>query len=119
MAAEPRCRVIEPRESSSPDPLEVRQGSAVSVGERDSQWPGFLRCTAADGKRGWIAEEYLEIRDSSALLRRDYSANELTVNENELLKILDAAGGWFWCENASGERGWVPALNVRLVTGSL
>jgi len=115
MAVDAHCRVIESRESGYPDPLIVSQGCEVSVGERDAAWPAFRWCATAGGKQGWVPEDYLELRGASGVLRRAYSANELAVAVNDELQILDEVGGWYWCENAFGERGWVPALNVRLV----
>lgn len=41
-------------------------------------------------------------------MKEDYSSFELDIKQGELLKALRSTGGWLWCENEQGKRGWVP-----------
>lgn len=97
-----------------PEPLEVRAGEAVSVGERDREWPSFLWCTTAAGRSGWVPEAVLVWKGDRAILREDYSARELTVEVGERLLVARREGGWAWVCNERGESGWVPERHLAL-----
>jgi len=91
------------------DPIALRAGELLTVGHSGEQFPAWLWVTTGDGKSGWMAARYLERRgDDAAVARRDYDATELTVRAGDELAVLDEEGGWLWCEDARGERGWVP-----------
>jgi SH3-like domain-containing protein len=40
---------------------------------------------------------------------------ELTASEGESVAILQETHGWYWCTNAEGVSGWIPAENVGVV----
>ena len=41
------------------DPLILHVGETLQVGKRDSEWSGWIWCTDAAGKGGWVPESYL------------------------------------------------------------
>jgi len=106
------CHVTTARVSAYPDPLVLTASEQVSLGEYDTTWPRFVWCTTRQGKSGWVPEAYLDRRGTTGILLREYDATELSVDSGEELAVLDEEGGWFWCANRAGERGWVPMENV-------
>lgn len=97
------------------DPLVLHNGETVTVGRRDTQWPGFLWCTNAAGKGGWVPESYFDCSGETGVANRDYTARELTAGVGEELIIYYEESGWFWCANQQGQSGWIPAENVEII----
>jgi len=91
-----------------PDPIVIRAGDRLAVEERDSEWPGWLWCTAPTGKSGWVPERYLQRHGQAATARRDYDATELTVHAGQVVTATTHEAGWRWCTDARGDSGWVP-----------
>ena len=107
-------RVIAAYQAAYRDPISVHAGQDVAVGDKESEWPGWLWCTAPDGKSGWVPEAYLARRGSRATVLRDYDAAELSVQAGEALIVGIEESGWFWCTNRAGQSGWVPAEHLEL-----
>jgi uncharacterized protein YgiM (DUF1202 family) len=91
-----------------PDPIAIRAGDRLAVEERESEWAGWVWCTAPGGKSGWVPERYVERRGEGATALRDYDATELTVRAGEMVTATTHEAGWRWCTNARGDSGWVP-----------
>jgi hypothetical protein len=103
-------RVVTSYVSSSPVPVCFRKGEAVVVGRHDQQWTSYVWGTDQAGRAGWVPEEYLQMTGpAEAVALRDYDATELTVARDEVLEVLDEAGGWLLCRSAAGLTGWVPS----------
>jgi len=94
--------------------LAAGRGEQLQCEARPSPWPGWLWCTAPDGRRGWVPAAWLEERDDDHRLLRDYSAVELTVSVGETLEILRVESEWAWARKADGQCGWVPLDNLDL-----
>ena len=103
------ARVIKAYQASDPEPLVIRAGERLTVGENSDQWPAYVWCVNQAGKGGWVPEAFLEREGDSGVARRDYSAAELTVSVGEELVLGEKAGGWFWATNRANCSGWVPA----------
>jgi hypothetical protein len=110
--SEQRCRVVVDYQSAYPDPLTVKIGEKLSVGEHDARWPAFVWCTNGSGKSGWVPDQYLERRGEVWFARCNYDATELSAETGEELTVKDEAGGWLWCTNARGQSGWIPVDNI-------
>jgi len=108
--------VVSSRASDYPDPLRLRAGDKVAIGEKKSPWPGWTWITASGGKSGWIPETFIRRSASVGTVLRDYDATELDVQKGEELVIHEEAAGWYWCLNKAGRRGWVPIENVALLS---
>ncbi len=106
------CHVTTARASAYPDPLVLTIGEQVIFGENDTTWPRFVWCTTRQGKSGWVPDAYLDQRGTMGTLLRAYDATELAIDVGEELAVRDEEGGWLWCVNRAGERGWVPMENV-------
>lgn len=104
-----KARVLEEYRSAYPNPISFVVGDAVLIGSLDDEYPGWIRVKTADGNEGWAPMKYLKKSDSSvAVATVDYSAQELNAVEGECVEVLQHYGGWAWCLNARGERGWLP-----------
>jgi hypothetical protein len=106
------CRVIADYDTPFPNPLDLRAGQELAVGDRESEWLGWIWCTTSEGIGGWLPESYVIRQGNTATLRRDYDATELSVRAGEKLVVTMEESGWLWCENRTGQRGWVPANHV-------
>jgi hypothetical protein len=62
-----------------------------------------------------VPEKYVERRDDSYVMLRDYEATERSVSVGEVLAIGEEESGWIWCTNQAGQSGWVPVDNVSTV----
>jgi len=92
--------------------LTAASGEQLQCKARPSPWPGWLWCTAPDGRRGWVPAAWLDGRDGNCRLLRDYSAVELSVAVGETLEILQVESEWARARNADGHCGWVPLDNL-------
>ena len=106
----PIHRVTQPYQSAYPDPIILKQGETLTTSDRQTDWPGWIWCTAASGESRWVPDAFLEINISpdQAVMRRDYNPIELSVQPGELLTAIETVNGWAWCKNAAGQSGWVP-----------
>jgi SH3-like domain-containing protein len=94
------------------DPLNVRAGEALIVGEDDPEWPGWRWCTDAHGKEGWVPEAFI---GAGQAIERDYTARELEVRVGDEVEVVYEVAGWVWCEMADGRSGWIPGSSVSAV----
>lgn len=108
------CQVIAAYDTPYSDPIMVQAGDEMTVGERESKWPGWLWCTAPDGKSGWVPASYLKRDGDLAVALCDYDATELTVRVGEQLLAGKEESDWIWCTNQKGHSGWVPVENLHL-----
>jgi hypothetical protein len=107
------CRVISDYQSAYPDPLIISAGDRLRIGERKSEWPGWLWCTTQQGKDGWVPQAYVAREGNTGLALDDYDATELSVRAGEDLFAAQEESGWLWCTNQRDQSGWVPAENLR------
>jgi hypothetical protein len=105
-------RVIEEYESQYPDPIAFQTGEALSLGRHDTEWPGWVWCTSAAGKKGWVPERMLEQVGDSGVALHNYTARELTAYAGDLLQLIELESGWYWAAKQSGETGWIPERNI-------
>lgn len=97
------------------DPIVMREGESVSIGERDTEFLGWVWCTDSGGKSGWCPERMLRFRDDgTAVFTQDYSARELDVTAGESVVVEHEESGWVWVTRDNGESGWVPSSVIAL-----
>ncbi len=109
------ARVIADWQVKDSDPLILRAGEGVTLGQHDTEWPGWIWCINDAGKSGWVPEQYIEAHGSEGVARYDYTAVELAVNVGDELLVGQRLKGWAWCTNASGQSGWVPERNLETI----
>ena len=108
------CRVIANYNRLYEAPIIGAAGDAVKVVRREDDEPGWIWCEhVISGLGGWVPEAFVErINEQAAVLRRDYSAIELSVSVGQTLKIIESVAGWTWCVSTEGDAGWVPTHNL-------
>ncbi|WP_029150506.1 SH3 domain-containing protein [Microbacterium indicum] len=87
-------------------PLAVHPGDAVSVGERDTEWPAFVFVTAPRGS-GWVPARHIA---ADGTVRTAYDTTELPAPADSIVDVIreDPESGWSWCRDGSGREGWIP-----------
>jgi len=109
--------VVRPHVSKYPDPVRFRRGDRITVGDRDPEFPGWIRVTDPCGRSGWAPEVLLDgVFGFEAEAIEDYDATELNVVPGERLVVHRELAGWFWVCNEDGTLGWVPADSIRVGT---
>ena len=112
-----RARVRESHVSSPQSPVQFVVGDILGVGHRDRQWTTYVWVTDQSGHAGWVPDTYLEMTSAhEAVAVRDYDATELTIVKGEFVDVLEEAGGWAHCRNATGIDGWVPSSKIEPLT---
>ena len=90
------------------DPIVIRMGDELALGERDTEYGGWIWCTHPDGRSGWVPDSLLVIEGTVGRALRDYSAQELTARAGEVVEIGEAHAGWVWAIDSRGASGWLP-----------
>lgn len=108
-------RVIEDYNSDYTEPLVITKGEILTIGEKESEWLGWIWCTNKFGKSRWVPENYLEIHGKTCKAKQDYEATELSVKIGEILITEKEEADWIWAANERGKSGWVPLRNVKIL----
>jgi uncharacterized protein YgiM (DUF1202 family) len=110
----PQVVVVAAYESAYTSPLIFSAGEELTMGERESEWEGWVWCTNQKGESRWVPEAYVERRGETCVMLRDYEATEISVSVGEKLTATgEEESGWVWCTNRAGQSGWVPGDNIR------
>jgi len=96
------------------DPIAMRSGDEIIIGDRDTENADWIWCTHPDGRSGWVHESFLSIEAGAGRASRDYSAKELTVETGEVIELGEERSGWVRATNSCGESGWLPAANLEV-----
>lgn len=111
-----RARVLESHVSSPQSPVRFTVGDILGIGHRDRQWTSYVWVTDQGGHAGWVPDTYLEMTgEREAVAIRDYDATELTIVKDEIVEVIEEAGGWTHCRNAHGIDGWVPSSKIQIL----
>jgi uncharacterized protein YgiM (DUF1202 family) len=97
---------------SYPDPLRLEPGDAVTIGDRQSDSPGWIWCTDQRGKSGWIPQAYVRREGDKGRLVVSYDATELSADQGEVVEVLKEESGWAWCRKQNGRHGWLPVESL-------
>ncbi len=100
--------MIQAYQAAYADPLIANAGEVLTPARREAEWPGWVWCRNAQGAGGWTPEAWLRIECASAVLLRDYTSAELSVQPGDSLTLLAEESGWYWALDAAGQHGWVP-----------
>ena len=105
-------RVATDYRAAYPDPIAMKAGEKLRVGERDEDNDAWVWCTGSSGKSGWVPVADVRQDGDAGTALRDYSAAELSVRVGEELTVLDEEAGWVWARDPRGRFGWVPLENL-------
>ncbi|MBL7164044.1 MAG: hypothetical protein ISS57_15715 [Anaerolineales bacterium] len=109
-----KCRVIKAYESDYTEPWCMCGGEQLKIGERDSEWDGWVWCINQEGESRWVPEDFMERQGDTCVALRNYESTELSVQLGEVLSMGAEESGWAWCTkdadkaDQAGESGWVP-----------
>jgi hypothetical protein len=109
------ARVITAWEVKNPDPLDGQAGETLTVGEEDTEWPGWVWCTDTRGKSAWVPVEYIVPCGATGTLKCDYTAREMRVEVGDEVRLHKLESGWYWATGDSGESGWIPASHIEII----
>ena len=109
-------RVIKEYQAPYPDPIHVQKGEIVTLDvDKETSIDGWIWCTDARAKGGWVPKAYLEKQDDkTAKMLTPYNAIELTIEVDELLTVLKEESDFYWARNEAGQDGWIPVGHVEL-----
>lgn len=106
--------VVKKHISNYPNPITLRKGEKVIVGKKyvgNENWSNWIYCFKLDkSQEGWVPEQILD----DNIIKEDYTANELNVDEGEILIGTKELNGWLFCCDKMGNEGWVPKDNLIL-----
>ncbi|MDR1134159.1 MAG: hypothetical protein LBL05_08330 [Synergistaceae bacterium] len=107
--------VIENHRTEFPDPIILKQGEKVIIGEESANWPNWVFCTKSDGSnKGWIPKQIINSESDYGNITEDYSAKELDIDIGTIVEGMRELNDWLWLKNKkTNEIGWVPVKKLR------
>lgn len=107
-----------PHVSEFPEPMAVKKGDRVAVGELydgPEGWPDWYLCSVPGQEAGFVPEQIIDRHaDGFGTMLEDFTNRELNVVEGEVLYGERQLNGWLWATRVSdGASGWVPLDNIR------
>ncbi|TVP47433.1 MAG: hypothetical protein EA345_10620 [Halomonas sp.] len=107
--------VVKEHISEYPNPIYLKQGDRVSLGEMDDEFPNWIFVTTESGVQGWAPIQYIDklACGSIGIMLHDYDAVELNTVVGEKLAALFELNSWYRVCRATGEVGWVPVHTVK------
>ncbi|MED5016591.1 SH3 domain-containing protein [Paenibacillus chibensis] len=113
--------VITSHRTNYPKPIQLTQGQTVLLGRMDDDpegWKNWRYCYTIDRTmEGWVPEQIIQKNGAEGIITEDYCANELNVNEGDIVELFRELNDWGWCRrNEEEEMGWIPMRNLGLGT---
>jgi hypothetical protein len=108
--------VIENHRTEFPDPIILKQGEKVIVGEESSvNWPDWVFCKKMDGSnKGWVPKQIIKYENNYGNIIEEYSAKELDIDKGTIVEGIKELNGWLWLKNrTTNEIGWVPIEKLK------
>lgn len=108
-------KVIKSYEIQYSNPIELSIGDNVILGkeETEEKWIGWIWAEKMNGENsGWIPMQIVAFSQDkkSGSITKEYSAQELAVNENDQVEIIELLNGWFRVKNClTNQKGWIPS----------
>jgi hypothetical protein len=118
-----KYRVIESHLNDNLNPLVIKKGTQVKVGESsdiNGKWPNWIYCFSLDDKgEGWTPIQIIEVENEFGYVLEDYSAVELECSADELVNGGLELNGWVWCTKQNEcESGWLPKEKLSSIPDS-
>ncbi|MFP2767898.1 SH3 domain-containing protein [Oceanisphaera sp. KMM 10153] len=109
--------VIEEHISEYPNPIYLKQGEKVSLGEMDDEFPDWIFVTTESDMQGWAPIQYIDKLpcNSKGVFLHDYDASELNTVLGEQLLVLFELNSWYRVSRSTGEKGWIPVYTVKCI----
>ena len=88
--------------------MHLTAGQEVTSGPADKTWPGWIWATDSNECSGFVPAEILEpLGEDRWATMQDFDPTVLKIKRGDAITSLQQIHGWHWCENASGDHGWV------------
>jgi len=101
-------------EDRDSDPLSLKTGDEVTVGDVDRTWPGWVWASDGGGRDGYVPAEFLRALEGGRhQVIEDFDPTVLTIRRGDRLESLRQIHGWHWCRHESGAQGWVAGYLLR------
>lgn len=101
-------------EDQDTNPLTLSVGDLVKTGNKDQTWPGWIWAVDSNGNDGYIPEEFLQPADNGfSRVNVAFDPRVLKIKRGDRLASVQRIHGWHWCQNESGEEGWVAGYLLR------
>jgi len=101
-------------EDRDTEPLVLKVGDEVEVGNADRTWPGWVWAKGGEGRDGYVPAEYLEaVEGSLHRVVEDFDPTVLKIQRGDSLESLRQIHGWHWCRHENGAEGWVAGYLMR------
>lgn len=110
-----KVEVIKKHQTNYPNPVSFKVGDKLTIGERDTEYKGWVKVTTSSGNFGWAPESYINLQSIPALATKNYTAKELNTEQGETLEFILSLNEWSWVKNSSREYGWVPNETIKHV----
>lgn len=106
-------RVINAHHSNYPKPITTKKGTKLKIGDKyngPENWESWRFCCTLDNEtKGWVPEQLLIIEEQYGTILEDYTAKELNVEKDEIVKGIKELNGWLWCMKIiDKDEGWLP-----------
>lgn len=105
------ARVSARRRAPDRPAIQVAPGDAVTLGQRDSDWPQFIWTTLTGGLGGLLFDR--ERGDATA--QHEYDPRELDSDIGDRLVLHREMADWWWADNTQGASGRIPALALQII----
>jgi hypothetical protein len=105
-------RIVADYRAAYPDPIVMKAGEKLRVGERDEDNDAWVWCTGSSGKSGWGPAACVRLDEDAGTALRDCSAPGLSLRSADTLDILAEEASWVLASDQRGRFGWVPLENV-------
>lgn len=105
--------VIESYKTNYPNPITIKKDMKVTIGDLyigEENWENWRYCYTLDNEnQGWVPEQLLGIENNHGIVLDDYTAKELNVEKDEIVKGVKELNGWLWCIRLlDNDEGWLP-----------
>lgn len=109
-----RRQVLRAHRSHYPNPIGFQTGDDLLLGQRDTEYPGWVWTTTGDGNSGWAPLVLMTLAADGRHARAcaDYSARELNTEVGERLSVARELNDWSWVVRENGDAGWVPTATL-------
>ncbi|MCL9804135.1 SH3 domain-containing protein [Flavobacterium amniphilum] len=113
-----KLKVIQSYQEQYLNPIILNVGDKVVLGneETEENWKGWVWAEIKNNS-GWIPMQIVEFSfdRKSGIIKKDYSAQELTVIVNDIVILIESLNGWLWVKSCqTNKEGWFPSECVDL-----
>ncbi|WP_041416290.1 hypothetical protein [Shewanella halifaxensis] len=107
--------VIEGHLSEYPNPVYLKRGDIVTLGEMDDEFHNWIFITNDAGDQAWAPIQYIDnvVGSSTGILLQDYDNLEFNTVIGEKLSVLFELNSWYRVSRSTDEIGWVPVHTVK------